>query len=500
MEEAASREDRPAVADDGGNKSKRSSRRTRKRSNKKAKEGAQRTKAVIRRLPPNLPEEIFTSSVGNWLPETDLYEFVPGKLAKSKAKENVFSRAYMNFKNIDDLVTFAKAYAGHLFVDSRGNEHRAVVEFAPYQRIPRKRKKVDPRMNTIEQDPDYLAFLESLRPQEETESSIPTGESSLEKLENRVLAQQAELLATTFASSGSGASSPRSTPLLDDLRAKKAAKKSAQAQNAAKRADSTKSSAQGKKSSEQQPIQRSQKQQQKASKKQQEVQRPSSAPPGEEPKQPIDDSKKRPIKRIAPSGSLFKASIANVLGGAKEPRRPKEKQSNEQTVGSTKDGPQQKEEVAVDPGPSDANLKEGRGRGYRKSKQSKVEGGGSETIKQPDSPGRQHGRATLLDQPSQDTRPRPALSHAPSKDSLHSATPKPEDGNTGEVGGGRNRRRRRGRSDVGSAHNERDGVGANDTGRAERAGAKAGPSVVIMRRDGTTSSFKVGTSDENAKA
>ena len=38
------------------------------------------------------------------------------------------------------------------------------MEFAPSQRIPnpKEQKKKDPKMNTIEKDPDYLNFLEML--------------------------------------------------------------------------------------------------------------------------------------------------------------------------------------------------------------------------------------------------------------------------------------------------------------------------------------------------
>ena len=44
-----------------------------------------------------------------------------------------------------------------------GNESIAVVEFAPYQKIPTEKKKTDARGGTIEKDEDYLSFLESLR-------------------------------------------------------------------------------------------------------------------------------------------------------------------------------------------------------------------------------------------------------------------------------------------------------------------------------------------------
>lgn len=49
------------------------------------------------------------------------------------------------------------------FVSVTGNEFPAVVEFAPFQRLPKKRlgRKRDPKMGTLEEDPAYISFLES---------------------------------------------------------------------------------------------------------------------------------------------------------------------------------------------------------------------------------------------------------------------------------------------------------------------------------------------------
>ena len=43
-----------------------------------------KTKVVVRRLPPNLPEEIFNNSVKPWISEetVDYSVYVPGKLSK----------------------------------------------------------------------------------------------------------------------------------------------------------------------------------------------------------------------------------------------------------------------------------------------------------------------------------------------------------------------------------------------------------------------------------
>jgi len=72
-------------------------------------------------------------------------------------KPSVFSRAYIKFKDQTSLVEFSRAFDGHIFRDSKGNETVAVVEFAPYQRSPvdgnvsGKKFKKDTRSGTIEE-------------------------------------------------------------------------------------------------------------------------------------------------------------------------------------------------------------------------------------------------------------------------------------------------------------------------------------------------------------
>ncbi|KAJ6585295.1 Smg-4/UPF3 family-domain-containing protein, partial [Mycena capillaripes] len=77
-------------------------------------------------------------------------------------KENIPSRAYIAFKTEEQLAQFSREYDGHLFRDKAGNESYAVVEFAPYQKVPPEKKKIDARSGTLEKDEDYISFLESL--------------------------------------------------------------------------------------------------------------------------------------------------------------------------------------------------------------------------------------------------------------------------------------------------------------------------------------------------
>lgn len=71
-----------------------------------------------------------------------------------------------------------------------GVESRAVVEFAPYQKIPKEHKTADVRQGTIDEDQDYLDFLESLKAEEnkqhEDVNEPADGLTQIERLENRI--------------------------------------------------------------------------------------------------------------------------------------------------------------------------------------------------------------------------------------------------------------------------------------------------------------------------
>ncbi|GAA5983440.1 hypothetical protein JCM5350_007651 [Sporobolomyces pararoseus] len=175
----------------------------------------QRLKAIVRRLPPDLPPTVFWKTVEPWVQrqstaeggqepqenkENDTVawsEFKQGIVRKpGKDKDSVYSRAYITFKTPEALIAFHRGYDGWTFKDKTGNMSQAVVEFAPYQRMPSAPSKPDPRQGTIDQDPDFLAFQTAL-----TAPPDPNDTPAEPVIEQ----------------------DPRSTPLLEHLRAQKAA-------------------------------------------------------------------------------------------------------------------------------------------------------------------------------------------------------------------------------------------------------------------------------------
>ncbi|XP_073343429.1 regulator of nonsense transcripts 3B [Pagrus major] len=157
------------------------------------------TKIVIRRLPPSLTKEELEEQLQP-LPEVDYLEFFSND---TSLYPHLFARAYINFRNQEDIVLFRDRFDGYVFIDSRGQEYPAVVEFAPFQKTAKKRsKKKDAKCGTIVEDPEYKKFLEYYNGDEEKLTSTP--ETLLEELE----AKSKELVAK------------KTTPLLDFLKNK----------------------------------------------------------------------------------------------------------------------------------------------------------------------------------------------------------------------------------------------------------------------------------------
>lgn len=125
------------------------------------------TKVIIRRLPPTITQETFLNQVSP-VPDYDHIYTVGGDASLG---EYSFARVYISFVNPDDVFTFKEKFDNYVFVDAKGHEYPAVVEFAAFQRIPKKRnkQKTDPKCGTIETDPVYLEFLELLKQQPQSE-------------------------------------------------------------------------------------------------------------------------------------------------------------------------------------------------------------------------------------------------------------------------------------------------------------------------------------------
>merc|ERR1712107_916028 len=115
------------------------------------------------------------------LPDHDNLRFVK---ADFSLQADAFCTAYINFLSQDDVYIFQERFDGYVFVDTKGNEDVAIVEFAPNQKVcvTNENKKKDAKISTLEQDPDYIKFLELLEQKPEPGNTV---EQTLEEIEQR---------------------------------------------------------------------------------------------------------------------------------------------------------------------------------------------------------------------------------------------------------------------------------------------------------------------------
>ncbi|KAM3967476.1 UPF3 regulator of nonsense mediated mRNA decay [Aphomia sociella] len=162
---------------------------TARNKDKKTKTQRPLTKLILRRLPPTMTEEAFLEQVSP-IPEHDHFYFAK---PDPSLGHNIYSRAYINFVNVEDIYLFRDKFDGYIFLDEKGVEYVGIVEYAPFQRIPKKKKKKDPKCGTIESDPIYQEFLENLNKDQETENqpkleySYPVNDVSDKKVQSTPL-------------------------------------------------------------------------------------------------------------------------------------------------------------------------------------------------------------------------------------------------------------------------------------------------------------------------
>ncbi|XP_065156227.1 regulator of nonsense transcripts 3A [Atheta coriaria] len=149
--------------------------------NKVDKKDKPATKVVIRRLPPSMTQEEFLNQVSP-IPN---YNYIYTIKGDNSLGGNAFARVYVNFTNQEDIYIFKEKFDNYVFIDGNGHEYAAVVEYASFQKVPKKRKqRADLKTATIESDPAYIAFLESLIEQPNQEEK-PEYNLNLTNTENK---------------------------------------------------------------------------------------------------------------------------------------------------------------------------------------------------------------------------------------------------------------------------------------------------------------------------
>ncbi|KJZ80458.1 hypothetical protein HIM_00308 [Hirsutella minnesotensis 3608] len=129
-------------------------------------------KLVIRRLPPALTQAEFVAILGvEWelnKGKVDWLSYCPGKVTADPAKPSRPSRAYLHVMRKDDIMSLSQTVRAATWEDAKSTfTDPALVgppglEFSAYKKIPSNRRRIDPRQGTIDQDQEFMAFLEGL--------------------------------------------------------------------------------------------------------------------------------------------------------------------------------------------------------------------------------------------------------------------------------------------------------------------------------------------------
>jgi regulator of nonsense transcripts 3 len=201
-------------------------------SSKPKKDEGPRLKLIIRRLPPGLTESEYQTAIGpEWSlgqGRVDYYVWASGKTSRDPSKPSRPGRVYLHLTDQKYLDELAEKVRTTSFVDAKNTTRDPALlgpptlEFAPHHRIHTGRKRKDQRAGTIDQDPDFRAFLEGLT------NPIPKQTLDLDA------ALQKEEKA-------------KSTPLIEHLRERKLAKDKPAAKGSAKHGREARDSAKDKK-------------------------------------------------------------------------------------------------------------------------------------------------------------------------------------------------------------------------------------------------------------
>ena len=181
------------------------------------KQPAARLKLEVRRLPPGLTLTEFEETLGEeWKlngGKVDWREYRQGKTrAPGSGKVPEQSRCYVHLVNVACVAEFEKRFFEVAFLDKAGTHKNPELKhlqpalgFAPNQRTPlqQAKQRTDNRQGTIDQDPEFIAFLEAETQPLTKPPALEFGGADKENEKREV---------------------KKTTPLIEDLRERKANK------------------------------------------------------------------------------------------------------------------------------------------------------------------------------------------------------------------------------------------------------------------------------------
>ncbi|KAI1136814.1 Smg-4/UPF3 family-domain-containing protein, partial [Hypoxylon sp. FL0543] len=138
----------------------------------KAKDPPRGKKVIIRRLPPAMTEAEFWAVLGEeWKSgqgKVDWMRFQEGTVSQDPANPSSPGRCYLQVLQTEDISVLAEIVQRSTWEDEKRsfNDPALVgppyLEISLYQKVPNSKRRTDTKQGTIDQDPDFMAFLDSL--------------------------------------------------------------------------------------------------------------------------------------------------------------------------------------------------------------------------------------------------------------------------------------------------------------------------------------------------
>ncbi|KAJ8107625.1 hypothetical protein ONZ43_g6678 [Nemania bipapillata] len=140
-------------------------------------------KVVVRRLPPGMTADEYWTTLGEeWKVgkgKVDWARYDDGEISNDPSDLSRPARCYLHVLNVGDIPLLSDKVQQSKWEDAKhtANDPALVgppyVELAPLQKIPTGKKRTDPRQGTIDAEPEFMKFLESLTAPTPTKETDP---------------------------------------------------------------------------------------------------------------------------------------------------------------------------------------------------------------------------------------------------------------------------------------------------------------------------------------
>ncbi|KAI8964687.1 Smg-4/UPF3 family-domain-containing protein [Daldinia sp. FL1419] len=137
----------------------------------KSKDPPRGKKVLIRRLPPGITEAELWAILGdewkNGNGKVEWSRFQEGQISQDPSNPSMPARCYLQTRS-EDIPALHEVVQKSIWEDEKRtfNDPALVgppyLEFAIYQKVPTTKRRIDSKQGTIDQDPDFMAFLDNL--------------------------------------------------------------------------------------------------------------------------------------------------------------------------------------------------------------------------------------------------------------------------------------------------------------------------------------------------